>query len=251
MTMYLTPAHRQQFNEQGYCVLERAIDPANLASFHAECQRYIDIKNREMDELGTDTISISHRNNRYFIARHYHDSGFLKGFLFGDLMADITRSILGDSVYLFLELFVVKCAEGGADFAWHQDSGYMRGTPHKPYLTCWCALDDVNEENGTIYILPHKGGHQPVLPHEQDPVTNDLIGYRGTNPGIPIVVPAGSICVFSSTTLHRSGPNKTNKPRRVYLAEYSPEPITHKDSTKLWSLAVPFLRDGKRVVEEV
>lgn len=37
-----------------------------------------------------------------------------------------------------------------------------RSNPHKPYLTCWCTLDDVSEENGTVYVLPQYSG-EPIL----------------------------------------------------------------------------------------
>ena len=34
-------------------------------------------------------------------------------------------------------------------------SGYVgTDTPHRPYLTCWVALDDMSEENGTVHVLP-------------------------------------------------------------------------------------------------
>ena len=56
----------------------------------------------------------------------------------------------------------MKGAEQGMKFAWHQDSGYVKWynptTEHKPYVTCWCTLDDVSEENGTVYLLPHSRG---------------------------------------------------------------------------------------------
>jgi hypothetical protein len=246
--MLLTPAHVRQFQEDGYCVLERVIPEADLERLRAEAGRYVGLIHAEMDAQGVDTIRLSHRHKRYFVTNRYQDSPFLRGFLFGDLLAEVTHTFLGDEVYLFLELFVIKCAEVGMEFSWHQDSGYMRGTPHRPYLTCWCALDDMTEENGTIYMLPHgRAGTREVLPHAQDSATNDLVGYSGDDPGVPLVVPAGSMAVFSSTTLHRSSANRTGRPRRVYLAEYSPEPITHANSDKLWSLAVPFFRGGKRV----
>jgi hypothetical protein len=34
--------------------------------------------------------------------------------------------------------------------------------------------------------------------------------------------------------------------RRVYLAQYSAEPILTKDGSRLWAQAVPFLEGGKR-----
>jgi ectoine hydroxylase-related dioxygenase (phytanoyl-CoA dioxygenase family) len=137
-------------------------------------------------------------------------------------------------------------------FAWHQDSGYLKfhdpQTRHKPYLTCWCPLDDVSEKNGTVYLLPHScgGTRHTIHEHTQESQTNDLVGYTGDDPGIPIVVPAGSIVAFTSFNLHRSGANTTSAMRRVYLPQYSSEPILRADGS-LWAMAVPFVRDGKIV----
>ena len=123
-------------------------------------------------------------------------------------------------------------------------------TRHKPYLTCWCTLDDVNEQNGTVYLLPHSRGgtSHTVFDHQKEDGTNDLIGYRGNDPGDPLIVPAGSIVAFSSFNFHRSGPNTTPRMRRVYLPQYSGEPILREDGSQ-WALAVPFVRDGKLVYD--
>jgi ectoine hydroxylase-related dioxygenase (phytanoyl-CoA dioxygenase family) len=247
--MLVTQEHLNQFHEQGFYILDRAICEEDLERLRVECQKYVDLKNSEMDENAKNTIGISHRNNRYFVTNKFEGSEFLKDFLFNRTMEQITRSAIGDDVYLFLELFVVKYPKVGLPFGWHQDSGYMQGHPHKPYLTCWCALDDMSEENGTLYILPYSRAHtRDVVEHVRDEATNDLIGYRGDESGVPINVRAGSIVVFPSTIFHRTGPNKSDKPRRAYLAEYSPEPIRDR-SGKLWSLAVPFIKDGRRVID--
>ena len=73
-----------------------------------------------------------------------------------------------------------------------------------------------------------------------------MVGYFGDDPGIPVIAPAGSIAVFSSTCFHRSGPNTTDRTRRVYLAQYSPEPIINLQGN-LSNLAEPILQNGKKV----
>ena len=174
-------------------------------------------------------------------------------FLFSDLMAAVGKATLGDDVYLFNEQYVVKSADGGTKFAWHQDSGYI-GHYHTPYLSCWCALDDMTEENGTVYVLPYaRAGMQPddLFDHTVEEGTNDKVGYHGDDPGIPAIVPVGSIVVFSSRTFHRSSPNNTDKMRRVYLAQYSREPIMDKTGEKFWNQAVPVVQNGEKVSPEV
>src|SRR6478735_3979742 len=96
-------------------------------------------------------------------------------------------------------------------------------------------------------MLPYKraGGSERV---EHERKGTDLVGYHGEDPGDPVIVPAGSIAVFSSTCFHRSGVNTSPRPRRVYLAQYSPEPILN-DEGKPVIVAEPFLKDGQRVRE--
>lgn len=247
--LQITEQQKVQYREEGYFILERVIPREDLAMLREECTRFIEAMDAEMERQGTDVLGITHKGNRYFIGGRHRESERLRRFLFRDYMAEICRATLGDNAYLFVEQYVVKAAEKGMKFGWHQDSGYV-GHDHKPYLSCWCALDDMSEANGTVYILPYpRAGTREWVEHEKEEGSNDKIGYRGDDPGIPVIVPAGSIAVFSSTTFHRSGFNTTDKMRRTYLAQYSSEPIMNKDGTALWAAAVPFLQDGKRVDE--
>ena len=165
-------------------------------------------------------------------------------------MAEVCKATIGDNAVLFNEQWVVKGAEQGMNFAWHQDSGYVLaedpGTDHAPYVTCWCTLDEVNEENGTVYLLPHStaGTRGKIIEHERDPDVNDLIGYRGDEPGIALEVPAGSIVAFSSFNLHRSGANRSAKLRRVYLPQYASQPMVNSQTGTQMNVATPFLNGG-------
>lgn len=171
-------------------------------------------------------------------------------FIFSELMAEICRATLGPEAYLFWNQYVVKCADKGMKFSWHQDSGYVHPY-HKPYLTCWIALDDVTEENGTVYLLPYsRSGIRTWVQHVKDPATNDLVGYFGADKGIPVVCPAGSIACFTSYVFHSSGANLTSKMRRIFLSQYSSEIIRKENSNEPWGATEQFLKDGLRVREQ-
>ena len=250
--MLVTEKQIKQYRQEGYFILENVIPGDALEGLRAECQRYIDKFDAEMEAKGIKTLGITHYKKRYFISNRGKDSSIITNFLFSELMAQIAQATLGDEAYLFNEQYVVKAAEVGTKFAWHQDSGYI-GHYHKPYLSCWCALDDMTEANGTVYVLPYeRAGMQAddLFDHTVEAGTNDKIGYHGDDPGIPALVPAGSIVVFSSRTFHRSSQNTTDRMRRSYLAQYSAEPIMNKDGTELWGQAVPLLKEGKRVSPE-
>jgi ectoine hydroxylase-related dioxygenase (phytanoyl-CoA dioxygenase family) len=237
--------HARQFREQGFFVLESVVPANDLYTLRGECRRFIDERDREMDRLGVDTLDLDHRGSRYFV-HAFGKSPAVERFLSSELMVQIARAALGDTVYLFNEQYVVKAAERGMKFSWHQDSGFI-DYAHRPYLTCWIALDDMTEANGTVYLLPYsRGGTRDVVTHVRDPESNDLIGYFGDDPGDPVVVPAGSIVCFSTTLFHRSGPNSTDRARRVYVAQYSTEPILTEDGSRPRMLATPLLVDGNR-----
>ena len=250
----VSDAQREQFRAEGLCILEGVIDPDTVTMLREECSYYLGYIDAVMDEQGISSIGITHRGSRYFIANRYRVSRRMRSFIFGELMAEVTRRLLGDDVYLFNEQWVVKGPEQGMKFSWHQDSGYVQtrdpSATHPPYLTCWCALDDVDEANGTAYVLPHSRGgtRDTIYPHGREEGSNDLVGYGGDDPGDPVIAPAGSIAAFSSYNLHRSGANTSDGMRRVYLPQYSGAPIRGR-AGELWGMAVPFLNGGRVVYQ--
>jgi ectoine hydroxylase-related dioxygenase (phytanoyl-CoA dioxygenase family) len=247
MSNLITARQREQFQREGYFILPEVIPAEHLEVLRASCDRLIELMHQEMDRLGTDHIHISHRGKRYHIAKRYAEAPGLDRYVFSPLMAEICQATIGDTAFLFYDQYVVKAAEQGISFSWHQDSGYL-GFPHTPYVTCWAAVDDMTLQNGTTYVMPFSRiGIRTLVEHIRDPVTGDKVGYFGDEPGVPAIVPAGSVVVFSSLTFHRSGPNTTEAMRRAYVTQYSPELIRRPDGGELMHLGVPFLRDGEIV----
>lgn len=246
-TPLITEEQKRQYQQEGYFLLEKVIPDAHLERLRAECDFHVQEQNAEMDRLGVDVLHLSRRNSRYFVFLPYKNRPQLAEFIFSDLMAEICRATIGDNAMLFWEQFVIKGTDKkGAAFGWHQDSGYVDHT-HKYYVNAWIPLDDVNEENGTIYILPYaRAGTREKVEHKVLPGSDDRIGYFGDDPGVPMICPAGSIAVFSSTAFHRSGANNTPRMRRIYSIQFSPETIYEADGS-LKGLAEPFLREGRRV----
>lgn len=250
----VTDAHKQLYREEGYMILPGVIPPDVLEMLREECSYFLGYIDAQLDAGQQAAVGGNQRGNRYFIANRYRLSSRLWQFIYSPLMAEIAQAALGPDVYLFHEQWVVKGAEKGMKFAWHQDSGYVKfrdkTARHKPYLTCWCTLDDVTEANGTVYLLPHSRGgtRHTVFDHTQEPGNWDLIGYTGSDPGIPIIAPAGSVVAFTSYNLHRSGANTTPRMRRIYLPQYSSEPIRQADGS-LWAMAVPFVQAGRIVYD--
>ena len=184
-----TPTHARRFAEEGFFVIEDAVPAGDLETLRGECGRLVSERDREMDRLGVDVLDLDHRGRRYFL-HAYESSPEIRRFLLSDLMAEVARSALGD----------------------------------------------------TVHLLPYaRAGTRDVVPHVRDEQTNDMVGYTGDDPGDPVVAGAGSIVGFSSTLLHRSGPNTTDAVRRVYVAQYSSEPLLDEQGARPRHLAEPLL----------
>lgn len=243
----ITDEQRQQYIDEGYFILENAIGEDHLQILRDSCDHLIGLMHDEMDRLGTDHIHISHRGKRYHIAKKFDQAPRLSEYVFSDLMAEVCRSTIGENAYLFYDQYVAKAAEQGIKFSWHQDGGYL-GFPHTPYVTVWAAVDDMSMENGTASVLPFSTvGIRSLVEHIRNPETGDKVGYFGKEKGIPAIVPAGSLVVFSSLTFHCSGANTTEKMRRAYVTQYSPELIHRPNDDELMHLGVPFLENGVKL----
>jgi ectoine hydroxylase-related dioxygenase (phytanoyl-CoA dioxygenase family) len=245
----ITEAQKQQYRDDGFFILKNVIAEDDLAMVRATCDRLIREQEAEMDRLGTDELNLSRRGSRYFVFLAFKEHPELADFIFSDLFAEICRATVGGDALLFWEQFVVKGPSSStkAAFSWHQDAGYVDGLPVPPYANAWIALDEVSEENGTVYLLPYdKAGTRERVEHTVDPDSGDRVGYFGDEPGTPVIAPAGSIAVFSSTCFHRSGANSTQHMRRAYALQFAQEPVHRKDGS-IMGLTEWLLKDGKRV----
>jgi hypothetical protein len=134
--------------------------------------------------------------------------------------AGIVLPVVGPSARLYWEQGVAKPPRARTELPWHQDNGY---TPLEPeeYLTCWLALDDADESNGCLCVLPgsHRSG---TMRHHGGGDSPFRVGYDGDERGVVVPVSKGGVLAFSSLLLHRSGPNTTDRARRAWIIQFCP-----------------------------
>lgn len=164
--------------------------------------------------------------------------------------AGIVLPIIGPTARLYWEQSVGKAPGTLTELPWHQDNGYTPLIPEM-YLTCWLALDDADSENGGMQVIP--GSHrQGTAPHRDD-VLNPYfrVGNRaGPEAGVGVTVAKGSVLVFSSLTMHRSGPNRTaDRQRRAWILQYCPADARSALSNKLLDDRLLVATDGRWLEE--
>lgn len=164
--------------------------------------------------------------------------------------APIVLPIVGPDARLYWEQGVAKPPEARTELPWHQDNGY---TPLEPeeYLTCWLALDDADLDNGCLWVIPesHTMGTQSHVNDEQHGPFR--VGYSGELAGVAIPVPKGSVLVFSSLIMHRSGPNTSGRHRRAWIIQYCPSQARSALSGRHLDDRLLVARDGEWLDEPV
>ena len=250
--MVFNETQRRSFTKQGFMIVQEFLDKIELEIVRRACDREVKKIVADMRSKGISEQGINVLDRKYFINNARIQNPKLADIIFSEKTEALCRATIGETAYLHNEQFVVKMMNKVTSFAWHQDSGYSvyngGAAPHEPYLTCWIALDDMSEDNGTISILPFPRytSARKLLKHTWSDEVNAMVGYNGEDPGDLIEVPAGTLVAFSSRLLHKSGANTTLRPRRGYFIAFTPTLFLHQDETKgIYSQGNPLIEDGK------
>ena len=145
-----------------------------------------------------------------------------------------------------------KPAKKGGVVAWHQDYSYWTRTKPVAHLTCWCGLDDATKENGCLQYIAgsHHWGLLPktVLAGDIHGIKNFLNDKQRKQFEHPqyAEVKAGEAIFHHSLTLHGSGENKSDKPRRAFVINAFADGVV-SDSNEPMLEGVPVVKKGGKM----
>jgi len=127
---------------------------------------------------------------------------------------EIASALLGEPALLYKEKINYKLP-GGAGYSAHQDApAYPMIDTH---VSAMIAVDDADGDNGGLELV--SGCFDAVLPTNErgciDPAIAETLEWE------PVAVPGGSMLWFHSRTPHRSGPNRSTRPRRALYPTYN------------------------------
>ena len=238
-TREITAAQVEQFRDQGWFLAPDVFDAG-------ECDEIVEHLESTPFELplgAPEDGPMSYRPMLHLASEH------LLHVATDRRWAGIVLPLVGPSARLYWEQGVAKPPEARTELPWHQDNGY---TPLEPeeYLTCWLALDDADVENGCLWVLPgtHRHGTQS---HHGGGTGPFRVGYDGAEDGVAVPVPKGSVLVFSSLLMHRSGPNTSGRHRRAWIIQYCPSHARSALSGKLLDDRLLVAEDGEWLDEPV
>jgi len=104
----------------------------------------------------------------------------------------------------------------------HQDQAfYYEHFDDELAISLWVALDDVTENSGALEFVPTSV--QTLLPHTQSQCIGfdrELAEAVDDLPFERVTVLCGGCVVHHAYTIHRTAPNRSNRPRRAVVFNY-------------------------------
>ena len=151
-----------------------------------------------------------------------------------------------------VELLTKQPGDGGGPVGWHQDRPYFRWWDG-PTATAWIALTEMSAYSGSVrYVVgSHRWGDRyDTADFDRSPEdtrrTGPPEGERWTE--VEVVGPAGTAVVHHPGTVHGSGPNLTDRPRRALAVRLrSPATVLRPDTPRSLRRALedPSPRSGR------
>ena len=210
-TVRLSEDQLRQFREEGYTLLGRVLSDADLEGLRREEARF-----RE-----NARIPESQKKQTLFFNQVCPYSEIVRDVGTAGPHLEAMEQLIGKNLMLWFTQFVTKMPDGNSgksEFPWHQDNGYISIEP-ATNVTLWIALDDVNTENGCVWIVP-RSHLQGLLPHQKKSADSWFLELKVEGDGIPAIMKAGEGVAFTGLTLHRSKLNHSDRARRAFFFEY-------------------------------
>ena len=219
-----TDSLNHDFYRDGYAFLGPVFRAGELDAMRDEEARFRPVPRRKLvDEPNALTI---------FRSQVCAWSPTVRNFAMTGLHLDAMQSLLGPDIALYFNQFVTKLPDGDAvrgEFPWHQDLGYRAIEPMLKTVTVWVALDDVDEVNGCVWVMP--GSHQNgLLSHRTRSTESWHLEVPVSGSGVPAKLRAGEAVAFTGLTLHRSLHNRSLAARRGFFIAYVPADSYYPDS---------------------
>ncbi|KAJ8673487.1 hypothetical protein QAD02_004749 [Eretmocerus hayati] len=229
---YLTPEQKKFYDDNGFIKLSGVFSDREFEEISNEYDHLFTQKQKEdMDGLEAAWIGDDMKKaagNINYTVKSIHNlqmhSAVFARLLHHQRLLDAIEDIMGTSdVLLHHTKAHLKPPSKGAPYLMHQDYPYFPFKKHT-MMAVFIHMDDTTPENGGLCVYPgsHKLGPIPdkvLIDENQEKyhyVDPDQYPISGAE---PICAKKGDIVIFSYLLLHGSYVNKSNRPRRMFLAQ--------------------------------
>lgn len=226
----------EQFERDGYLVLQNLFDPGELEALQDETRLLL----ASPAALDADTIITERGSDEIRSIFAIHEQNTLMARLAADeRLAGVASFLLGDDVYVHQSRLNYKPGFKGKEFYWHSDFETWHtedGMPRMRALSMSVLLAENTPHNGPLMVMP--GSHHTyVTCVGETPEDHYRMSLKKQEYGVPdelslailahrhgIVAPTGApgtVILFDCNTMHGSNGNITPFPRANAFLVYN------------------------------
>ena len=221
----------ERYWREGFLTVPGVLSTQQLGEMRAESDRLMQVCYQEREryarriEWEVDHLAEENRTGMEKAIRKLEPisdlSAIFKDLAFSPAITAPISTIFNEPVGLFEDKLNLKLP-GGSPYPWHQDWVCCWKAHTDQLITCFIYLDDADEVNGCLQVLPRSQQGKPILPYkaggrfEVDPACVDQ------NKVLPVPLKAGEMIFFDPYLLHYSDLNRSKSPRRAIIYTYHP-----------------------------
>ena len=229
--MSLTDAQFEQYQRDGYVVVEDALDAETVDRVKRRLRAYTHgdravagFQSQIEPAVERGEIEVEHTGDA---VRKFEGLGMVetddvfRSVAHDDTITDTAAELLGPNLKLLRSAAMFKPPAVGSEKAFHQDAAYYPIQP-MDHVTVWIALDEATTENGCMNVVP--GAHTDgLLGHEAaDYDTDIVIAEDDVDRSDAVAVPMepGDALFAHCLVPHFTAPNTTDQWRRALIVSY-------------------------------
>ena len=233
----------ERFERYGYVVIENAFNREEVARMKHEADTILEL-------ILNSSIGLGRRSRRLDIVEGKRGALMVRKIQpINDLSLYLTeisaderllgpmRTVMGDEPVLMedklnykepLEETVSGFEIAGRQtdrFPIHSDWAHYKAQNYpQSIISSAITMDDCTEASGPLHIWP--GSHKKDIPHHSVEIGLEVQpGLIDPDGGIDLLVPAGTVMLFSSLLIHNSRPNSSSRPRRLMIYSHYPKAV--------------------------
>lgn len=220
-----------QYHREGFLTMPSVLTTEQLFALRQESDRLLALCTQKSEQFShrieweVDHLAEGERRGMDRVIRKLEPISDLSP-LFASLAYDKglthpVQAVFGEPVELFEDKLNLKLP-GGSPYPWHQDWVCCWRAHTDALITCFIYLDDANQTNGCLWVIPRSHIGKPMLPFKPGSRFEIDPAYVDKSQAVPVPLKSGEMIFFDPYLLHFSDLNRSRVPRRAIIYTYNP-----------------------------
>ncbi|OVE78034.1 phytanoyl-CoA dioxygenase family protein [bacterium F16] len=251
----LTQEQINTYTKNGFVKGGQLLSDSQVDELRAELDRIIAEKEATGESQALSVTNLSKTDSPVIqVVNIWMGSAAFRKVMMCDDLGKAAQQLMGSQdVRIWHDQIQYKPSQNGGVNMWHQDWPYWGILSGPTQVTAWVALDDVDEGNGCMSMVPESQawGNQIEFLHDLDNYNAMPESFEG-NPieVVPCPVKKGEVHFHHGLTWHGSHANTSGRPRRAIAFHYMSEETCFVGSGDHTCKALVDVGDGETLTGE-